>query len=345
MKIAMVSDRATMRVAELSAAFVRHGHQVSLFTRREDRDIAERVQTSEGYTLVNVPAGPPERVSEAETLTFMGPLAQYLDDSWAVDPPDVAHAQGWMAGVASQLATRHLGLPAVQAFHGIPDAPRQHAQLAATVAKTADWVAATCTDEVFELMKMGRPRNRTSVVPFGVDVNVFTPDGPRSPKGAAQRIVAVGELLQNKGFDLLERAMPMIPKAELVVIGVDEPRSRDLPALLRSADVVVCGDPSGIGALEAMACGVPVVAPAVGAMPDIVVEDVTGRLVPPKDPRGLADAINTLLRDSFLRRSFGAAGRDRAQARYSWDRIAEDMMHIYDRLARPVIHGHRRPPD
>ncbi len=335
MKIAMVSDRATMRVAELSAAFVRFGHQVSLFTRREDRHTAERVETPEGYTVVAVPAGPPERVSDDETLTAMGPFAQYLDTTWAVDPPNVTHAHGWIAGVAAQLATRHLGLPAVQAFHGIPYAPRQHAQLAATVARTADWVAANSTNEVFELMKMGRPRNRTSVVPWGVDVNVYTPDGPRSPKGAEHRIVAVGESLQNNVFDSLERIMSMIPKAELLVATVDDARSRDLPALLRSADVVACGDPSGVGALEAMACGAPVVAPAVGAMPDIVVENVTGRLVPPKDPRRLAEAINTLLRDSFLRRSFGAAGRDRAHARYSWDRIAEDMLHIYDRLARP----------
>ena len=54
----------------------------------------------------------------------------------------------------------------------------------------------------------------------------------------------------------------------------------------------------------------------------------------PKDAGRLAEAINVLLRDSFLRRSFGAAGRDRAQARYSWDRIAVDMLRIYDDLAR-----------
>ena len=110
-----------------------------------------------------------------------------------------------------------------------------------------------------------------------------------------------------------------------------------MPALLRSADVVVCSasyEPSGTVALEAMACGVPVVASAVGAMADSVVHDVTGRLVPPKDPDRLADAINLLLRDSFLRRSFGAAGRDRAKARYSWDRVAADTLRIYDTVAR-----------
>jgi D-inositol-3-phosphate glycosyltransferase len=60
---------------------------------------------------------------------------------------------------------------------------------------------------------------------------------------------------------------------------------------------------------------------------------VTGRLVKPKSPAEVADAINHLLRDEFLRQSLGAAGRDRARARYSWDRVAADTQRIYDRFA------------
>lgn len=109
-----------------------------------------------------------------------------------------------------------------------------------------------------------------------------------------------------------------------------------MPALLRSADVVACiawYEPFGLVALEAMACGVPVVASAAGGMLDTVVDDVTGRLIPPKKLAEIAAAINPLLRDSFLRQSLGLAGRDRVCARYSWDRVAEDMMRIYDTVA------------
>lgn len=67
-------------------------------------------------------------------------------------------------------------------------------------------------------------------------------------------------------------------------------------------------------------------------MLDIVVHDVTGRMVAPRRPRECAEAVSAILRDSFLRRSLGLAGRDRACARYSWDRIAEDTERIYDRL-------------
>ena len=67
-------------------------------------------------------------------------------------------------------------------------------------------------------------------------------------------------------------------------------------------------------------------------MRDTVVHDVTGRLVTPQRPRECADTVSSILRDSFLRRSLGLAGRDRARARYSWDRVAEDTLRIYERL-------------
>ncbi len=367
MKIAMVSVHATVHVAEISAALARRGHRVSVFNRRDDPDVPECVETSECCTVFHVAAGPPEHVPEDELLKYMGPFARYVDARWAADRPDVTHACGWVSGIPTQLAARHLGLPSVQTFDGLV-VPHELSPLQATVARTANWVVANSTDEVFELMRMGRSRGSISVVPCGVDEVLFTPAGPQAAKGAEHRIVSIGRLLPHKGFDILVRALPIIPRAELVIIGGPEPsnldsdpeacRLRDLagalgvarrvhlygsvaradmPALLRSADVAVYSasyEPSGTVALEAMACGVPVVASAVGAMLDTVVHDVTGRLVPPKDPDRLADAINLLLRDSFLRRSFGAAGRDRAKARYSWDRVAADTLRIYDTVTR-----------
>ena len=365
----MVTARETPRVAELSAALSRCGHDVSLFTRRTDPDFAERIQTPQGYKVFHVNAGLPESsLSDDDLLRSMGPFAEYLDEAWSTERPDVAHAQCWMTGIASQLVTRRLGLSAVQTFQGLGMVSEEQFQLEATVARTTNWVAATCTDDIFRLMQMGRPRGSISVVPCGVDENLFTPQGPRAEKSAMYRIVSVGRLLPRKGFDDIVRAMPKIPHAELVIIGGSESpdlnadseacRLRDLadelgvarrvhlygavardklPALLRSADVVACNpwrETSGTVALEAMACGVPVVASAVGAMLDTVVHDVTGRLVPPRDPAKMAYAINILLRDSFLRKSLGAAGRDRARTRYSWDRIAVDMLRIYERVGR-----------
>ena len=68
-------------------------------------------------------------------------------------------------------------------------------------------------------------------------------------------------------------------------------------------------------------------------MQDTVVHDVTGRLIAPRKPREIADAINPLLRDAFLRQSLGLAGRDRICARYTWDQVAADTMRIYETVA------------
>ena len=394
MKIAMVSEHASplaalggqnVHVAELSAALARRGCPVTVFTRRDDPDLPERVETPQGYTVVHVPAGPPEPVPQDELLQYMGPFAQFLDAQWSADRPDVTHAHFWMSGIATELAARHLNLPAVQTFHGLGVVKRRHhgaqdttpqerLRMESTVARNATWVAATCTDEVFELMRMGRSRSRISVVPCGVDLERFTPDGPVARRGAQHRIVSVGRFVPRKGFDIVIRALPFLPNTEFVIVGgparseLDaDPEARrlrglaaelgvadrvrfygsvaraDMPAILRSADVVACTpwyEPFGIVPLEAMGCAVSVVASAVGGMLDTVVHDVTGHLVPPKRPAELADAVNHLLRDAFLRRSLGAAGRDRARARYSWDRIAADTLRIYDRL---VPTGYQRP--
>ncbi|MFV1362986.1 glycosyltransferase [Mycolicibacterium elephantis] len=392
MKIAMVSEHASplaalggadaggqnVHVAELSAALAKRGHHVTVYTRRDDPGLPDRVETPRGYTVVHVPAGPAEQIPKDQLLAHMGPFARFLDAEWATDRPDVAHAHFWMSGIATQLAARHLNLPAVQTFHalgvvkrryqGVNDtSPSERLHLEATIARTATWVAATCTDEVFELMRMGRSRSRISVVPCGVDLDLFNPEGPTAARDGYRRIVSVGRFVPRKGFDVMVRALAHIPDAELVIVGgpdiahleSDQEALRlralaeelgvgdrvrlygsvareDMPAILRSADVVACTpwyEPFGIVPLEAMACGVPVVASAVGGMLDTVVHDVTGRLVRPRHPEQLAAAVNHLLRDDFLRQSLGAAGRDRARARYSWDRIAADTQRIYDRLA------------
>lgn len=391
MKIAMVSEHASplaalrginaggqnVNVAALSAALARQGHDVTVYTRRDDPELPARVRTADGYTVAHVPAGPAERIPKDELLQHMGEFARFLDTTWAEDRPDIVHAHFWMSGVAGQLAARHLNLPVVQTFYELGVVERRHQvgdgtspperlKLETMVARGATWVAATCTDEVFELMRLGRSRSRISVVPCGVDVDLFTPDGPRSRRGAPHRIVSVGRFSPGKGFDLAIRALTTVADTELVIVG-GPPRAElardaeacrlrrlagelgvadrvrlcgavdhaEMPAVLRSADVVACTpwyEPFGIVPLEAMACGIPVVASAVGGMLDTVVDDITGRLVPPKRPDLLSDALNALLRDDFRRQSLGAAGRDRARSRYSWDRIAADTLRVYDRV-------------
>ena len=393
MKIAMVSEHASplaalggvdaggqnVHVAELSSAMARRGHDVSVYTRRDDPDLPETVRTPDGYTVVHVPAGPACNLPKDELLEYMGEFAEYLTPRWRRDTPDVAHAHFWMSGVATQAAAGRVGVPMVQTFHalgvvkrrnqgGQDTSPRDRAVLEQRLACSVDWVAATCTDEVFELVRLGRDRSRVSVVPCGVDLERFTPEGPRAERSSRPRIVSVGRMVPRKGFDILIEALTAVPGAELVIVGgpdraglADDAEAGrllalaerlgvadrvqmcgavsrgDMPALLRSADVVACTpwyEPFGIVPVEAMACGVPVLATAVGGMLDTVVDGGTGLLVPPRNPRACADALNAMLSDRERLGRWGDAGRARAEARYSWDRIGADTLKVYQRLLR-----------
>ena len=118
-----------------------------------------------------------------------------------------------------------------------------------------------------------------------------------------------------------------------------------VPALMRSADVVVSVpwyEPFGIVPLEAMACGVPVVASAVGGHLDTVVPGVTGLLVPPREPYALGRALRRLLgRRPARRRTVPPppSGRDR---RYDWDKIADQTAAVYAEVISSRVSAWRK---
>jgi glycosyltransferase involved in cell wall biosynthesis len=121
----------------------------------------------------------------------------------------------------------------------------------------------------------------------------------------------------------------------------------ELRQLYSHAAVFCCPsvyEPFGIINLEAMACQAPVVATAVGGIPEVVIDGRTGVLVPlelagpmqPADPAGferdLADAVSALMREPELRASMGEAGRRRAVESFGWDAIARQTVELYESL-------------
>ncbi|MFD8594284.1 glycosyltransferase [Kitasatospora sp. NPDC059646] len=247
--------------------------------------------------------------------------------------------------------------------------PARRIALEAHLGRTAARVIATCSDEVAELLAMGVPADRIRVVPCGVDPDRFSPVGETAPRSAPHRLLMVGRLVARKGGATALEALARLPDTELLLAGGppadrldDEPECRRLralaadhgvadrlvllggvpstrmPALLRSADLVLCPahyEPFGIVPLEAMACGVPVVATAVGGHLDTVADGRTGLLVPAGSGAALAAAAARLLGDQRLRRAFGAAGRRRVLAFYSWGRVAANTEKIYQEAVRP----------
>jgi D-inositol-3-phosphate glycosyltransferase len=391
-KVAMVSEHASplavlggadaggqnVHVAALSEALARRGAEVVVHTRRDDPALAARVEAAPGVTVEHVDAGPATPIPKDELLPHMDEFAARLWRSFQADPPDVVHAHFWMSGRAALAAARPLDIPVVQTFHALGVVKRRHQRARDTspptrlqeeeiLAREVDRIVATCSDEVFELVRMGADLRRVAVVPCGVDLRLFRADGPAAPRSAARyRLLVVSRLVERKGIGDAVTALAGVPGAELVVAGgppaaeLDrDPEARrltalaeragvagrvrllgrvgrgELPALYRSADLVVnvpWYEPFGIVPLEAMACGVPVVASAVGGLVDSVVDGVTGVHVPPRRPRVLAAVVGGLLADPGRRAALGATGARRARRRYGWDRIARSTMGVYGGL-------------
>ena len=251
MKVAMVSEHASplavlggadaggqnVHVAALSAALARRGAEVVVHTRRDDPDLPRRVVAAPGVTVEHVDAGPAEPIPKDDLPPHMGEFAAGLRGSFRADPPDVVHAHFWMSGRAALAAARPLGLPVVQTFHALGVVKRRHQgvrdtspphRLAdeAAVAREADRIVATCSDEVFELVRIGADLRRIAVVPCGVDLELFRTDGPVAPRPAGRhRLLVVSRLVERKGIDDVVAAMARLPGAELVVAGGRPPGS------------------------------------------------------------------------------------------------------------------------
>jgi glycosyltransferase involved in cell wall biosynthesis len=221
--------------------------------------------------------------------------------------------------------------------------------------------------------QLGVRPERVSVVPVGVDHTVFAP--------GEQRRTVRGRLMVTSSSDVpLKGLVPLLEAVaklrterdvELVVIGRPRPGGRvdraiarlslgdtvrcvsgisdaELATLYGEAEVAVV--PSlyegfSLPAVEAMACGVPVVATTGGALPEVVGNDgETGLLVPPGDPGALAGAIARLLDDPALGARLGAAGRRRVMDRFTWAVTAQGTAACYEAmLAGRPLPGAPRP--
>jgi glycosyltransferase involved in cell wall biosynthesis len=297
----------------------------------------------------------------------MPALAAGIAADWEEWPPDIVHSHFWMSGVAALDAAGRMASPppVVHTFHALGVVKRRHQGAGDTspaerewlepdVGRRVDGVVATCSDEAFELKKLGVPPRNITVIPCGVDLAHFTPDGPREERRRRHRVLSVGRLVPRKGVGTVIEAVIVVgggaaasgerdPELERLARIVEDSGAVDrvelrgqvpqsaLPEVYRSADVVVCApwyEPFGIVPLEAMACGIPVIASSVGGLIDSVVDGGTGRHVPPRDATAVADAIRELLLDETQRRQLGANGHER-MARYAWSRIAADTERSY----------------
>ena len=401
MKIALVAQHATplrprtgsgpdsddVGLSELTRKLAAHGHQVTVFAQKHQPDLPDQAELHDGVRVTHINAGPVPADGDRDDASllervpaFSGPLRSH----WQRDRPDVVHALHWTSGLAALAAARDLGLPVVQEFSSLGVAERrdragQHdpvradsagaarIRLEPAIGRSATAVVATHSGEVSDLARLGVHRSSIRVVPWGVDTDTFTPEGPVADRNGRPRLVTVADLREREALETLLRALTRVPGAELMVVGGparDELPAhqayvrlagfagtlgisdrviftgkigRDaMPALLRSADLVVSTcqyEPSGTTSLQAMACGTPVIAPGIGGHVDAVVDGTTGILIPSGRPALLAQRIRQLLAHPMLLEAYGVAAADRVRSRYSWDRIAAETLAVYDTAA------------
>ena len=278
--------------------------------------------------------------------------------------PELVQLNSSKAGVLARVAVAGLQIPVVFTAHGwafsgrggkaglfYTNAERACAPLCQAIVCVSSWD-----------LKLARERQIAPVGKLHLIHNGVTVDPSTAPRRAAAAELVLGctaRLAPPKDIDTMLRALALPEAAPwtLRVFGEGPDREQleglraelalegratflgsrdDIPAQLADCDAFsLISDWEGLpySILEAMAAQLPVIATRVGGIPDLIVEGVTGRLIPPRDPGALAGALAELAADPARARELGEAGFRRASRTFSLER----MLGRYDALFRSLI--------
>lgn len=247
--------------------------------------------------------------------------------------------------------------------------PKRRIRHERTIVRRATAIVTASTHERFLLEQYyGADPERIHTIPCGIDTDRFRPidrAASRRQLGLPEDrpiVIWVGRLERLKGIDILLGALAQLESRQftLLIVGGDEGASvlrAELEAQAREAGITanirftgpiphdelpvyysaadVCAVPSyyesfGLAAVEAMACGIPVVASRVGGLISTVSDGVSGYLIPWRCPEPFAEKLEVLFGNPELRANFGRAARESVK-RFRWETVALEVAAVYDR--------------
>lgn len=324
-------------------------HFISLTTRGQ---VAEEIERA-GWSVTTM--GESQGVRMTLPLRLRG-LFRDLDG-------DVVHTHNTRPLLYSAPAARLAGVGAVvHTRHGQRlGASRRQTALFNLACRWVDRVVSVSSDSTELARAQGIAPRRLLTVPNGIDLASL----PFREHRANGPVVFVGRLSPEKNVDILLHAIALLRERgsnpSVILAGDGPERARleslratlrltdnvhfigaisDVPALLNSAGILVLPSRSegiSLALLEAMACGVPVLATRVGGSVEVIEDGVSGSLVASDDPEALADAVDRLLSDPAHARALAAAGRDRVERHFN----VRDMVRRYESLYVSILEGRR----
>ena len=369
-------------VLQVARELARQGHPVDVYTRCHDPCDPQVVDLGYGSRVIHLEAGPYDGTKA--TLyqyipEFVGNLQRFIQVEGI--SYDLIHSHYWLSGRVGMVLRSQWNVPHVTTFHTLAKAKLNaragesesdlRVRIEETIMEEADAIVVSTNQEVQDLARLyGTSGHNVSVVPAGVDIEVFCPTDRYEARRAlgltGQNIVLyVGRIEPLKGLDILIGAVACIEDISdisLVVVGgspgVDSEIGRlkalshelgiadrvtftgavshaKLPQYYNAADVFVLPshhESFGLVALEAMACGTPVVASRVGGLTSFISDGLTGYLIPWRCPEPFARRIETLLLNPILRNTMGRAARSRAMD-MTWTRSADRTLNVYESVA------------
>ena len=271
MKIALISEHASplatlggvdaggqnIYVMHVAQCLARAGHEVDVFTRRDDPALPTVVHLRPGLRVVHIDAGPARFVPKEQLLPHMPEFAHACEVRCRnVGGYDVVHANFFMSGWVALHLKHTLGLPFAITFHALGLVRREHQRSAdafpderidieRTLVEEADCIVAECPQDRMDLIRLyGADPDKTVMVPCGFDPGEFAP----MDRLAARRelgldpdefvVLQLGRLVPRKGIDNVIRAMAHLPRelpSRLLVVGgeSDEPDEAITPEIGR----------------------------------------------------------------------------------------------------------------